>query len=56
MWKIITDDNIRHAWECEECHDIAIVTPDWYDGNGTPYCVECECNMSYEHTQVNCNE
>ena len=50
---IIPDANIDHHWECKvHPESVAIVSPDWYEDNGTPICEFCGDDMIYKHTKV----
>jgi hypothetical protein len=55
-WKKISDENIRHIWKttcpCYTKPDKAIISPDWYESNGTPICVECGEDMTYCYSQI----
>lgn len=51
-YKIIKDENINCAWKCPECPNIATVSPDWYEQNGTPCCDDCSEDMVYLHTMI----
>jgi len=53
MFKVVKDENVISYWECEDCHDKVGITPDWYEQNGTPVCVECDRDMLYGWTEVN---
>jgi len=56
-WVRVQDIDVRHIWtpsdrclrECEM--EPAIMSPDWYSGNGTPIC-DCGDDMEYSHTEV----
>ena len=56
-WKKIEDENVQHYWKCPnaECnlHNESIVTPDWYEDNGTPVCGDCGEDMKYVKTKIN---
>lgn len=52
MWKLVKEENVLSYWECEDCHDKVGITPDWYEQNGTPVCVECDRDMLYGYTEV----
>jgi len=52
MWKKIKDKNIQHYWECKDCHKKAVISPDWYENNGTPVCDSCDRDMKYAYTRV----
>jgi hypothetical protein len=53
-WRTVADKYVRHVWRCEEdcCEETAIVTPDWYQQNGTPMCALCDVDMVYVRTEV----
>lgn len=58
-WQEIPDNQVRHIWECGcpdndggQCLETAIVSPDWYEQNGTPVCPECEEDMVYVRTDI----
>lgn len=56
-WKKVSDRAVRHHWKCpdpmdEGCKEKAIISPDWYENNGTPICIECDCDMEYVKTEV----
>jgi formylmethanofuran dehydrogenase subunit E len=53
MWALVKDEDVLSYWECEDCHDKVGITPDWYEQNGTPVCVECDRDMLYGYTEVN---
>lgn len=55
-WVIIPDENVNNVWDCEECGDYAIVTPDQYQQVGTPVCADCDCDMTYSHTLIRSDE
>jgi hypothetical protein len=40
-------DKILNIWKCD-CGEEATVTPDWYECNGTPMCVECDDDMAFD--------
>lgn len=52
---IAKDEQIKHVWRtvCDgDCGgDDAVVTPDWYQVNGTPMC-PCGEDMEYSHTDI----
>jgi len=55
-WKKIDDNKVQHIWKCEEddCRMkgvTIIVSPDWYQENGTPLC-ECGEDCIYQHTEI----
>jgi len=54
--KKIEDKKVINVWVCPECKDTAEITPDWYQNNGTPMCVNdetgCDCDMEYSHTEI----
>ena len=55
-WKKIDDNKVQHIWKCEEEHCSmngikVIVSPDWYQENGTPLC-ECGEDCIYQHTEI----
>lgn len=51
-WETVPDDKVRHEWQCPECGACALVSPDWYDGTGTPVCTACDEDMGYLRTQM----
>lgn len=49
----VKDTQVKCVWESAcDCGETAIVTPDWYEDNGTPICPECGEDMTYSHTEV----
>ena len=52
MWALVKDEDVLSYWECEDCHEKAGITPDWYEQNGTPVCVECDRDMLYGWMEV----
>ena len=50
----IEDNEIVCVWYCECCDDVIEVNPDFYQDNGTPVCMECDEDMLYSHTEVDC--
>lgn len=56
---VIPDMYVEHIWESPEDHEgekeIAVVSPDWYENNGTP--ITCEgvdgVDMEYKETRIN---
>jgi len=56
-WKKIPDNAVRHIWkkcdfdDCGEGPEIAVVSPSWYEENGTPMC-GCGEDMEYSHTEI----
>ena len=55
-WTKIDDKEIRHVWKCtdEDCPEgnpESIISPEWYETNGTPVC-ECGLDMEYQRTEV----
>lgn len=49
----VRNDDVKCVWESKcDCNEIAIVTPDWYEDNGTPICPECGEDMTYSHTEI----
>ena len=53
MWKLVKDEDVLSCWQCEDCGGDVVITPDWYEQNGTPVCPECDRDMSYDYTEVN---
>ncbi len=51
-WKRISDEQLRHTWECPECERLAIVRPEFYQVNGTPVCDDCSEDMIYCWTEI----
>ena len=57
VWKRIPDNCVLHVWkkakddDCGEGPKMVTVSPDWYEGNGTPVCF-CGMDMVYSHTKV----
>ena len=51
-WKTIGDDKVRHIWRCAECKTEAQISPEWYAGNGTPVCCDCDIDMEYLRTDI----
>ncbi len=51
-WAKVADENVRHIWVCTDCKakTKAIITPNWYENNGTPVCSCCDRDMTYSHT------
>jgi len=61
MMKKVSDRKIVCVWYCydEDCmignnHETANVNPDWYQYHGTPVCLNCNKDMEYSHTEVDC--
>lgn len=55
MWHHLPDNDVRHIWHCEasqDCENVANVSPDWYNRNGTPVCENCDIDMVYVKTVV----
>ena len=52
--KIIEDHKVFMFWKCEDCDYVTEVLPTFYQDNGTPVCVECDRDMFYSHTEVDC--
>ena len=52
MRSVIKDDCIFHVWKCNECATKVEVTPDFYEENGTPVCVDCGNDMAYCRTEI----
>ena len=52
MRSVIKDDCIFHVWKCNECATKIEVTPDFYEENGTPVCVDCGNDMAYFRTEI----
>jgi transposase-like protein len=50
-WKVISDERVRHTWECPRCHAEVTVSPAYYAGSGTPVCTTCDVDMSYVKTE-----
>ena len=50
-WKTIDDNKIRHVWVSEYGEESAVVSPDWYEENGTPIDESGE-DMVYSHTEI----
>jgi len=55
-WVTTLDDNVRSIWRCEdeecECDKYdCIISPTFYQDNGTPLC-ECGQDMDYIETQI----
>ncbi len=53
MWTIVDDKNTRQNWECPDCGADTVVYPIEYEDIGTPVCVDCDCDMVYNYTEVN---
>lgn len=51
MWIKVEDDKVRHHWKSVDGVQIATVTPDWYEENGTPIDWEGE-DMKYSYTEI----
>ena len=60
-WRPIKDNIIIHRWRCVKYGEdttvcgIAEISPDWYQQNGTPVCVDCDRDMEYVETLLDCN-
>jgi hypothetical protein len=52
MRSVIKDDCIFHVWKCNECDTKVEVTPDFYEENGTPVCLDCSDDMTYCRTEI----
>lgn len=52
IWHEIPNNAVRHIWRCDECGAVSTNTPDWYELNGTPVCVECDIDMDYQRTET----
>ena len=50
-WKTIEDAKVRHIWKDVETGDEVIVSPDWYEDNGTPI-GESGDDMVYVRTEI----
>ena len=49
----ISTAKVRNHWKCAECkRQIAIVSPDWYEENGTPVCGKCGDDMKFSHVTI----
>jgi len=51
-WKTVRDSQVMVAWSCPDCGDIVKVTPDYFEGNGTPVCTVCDTDMDYKSVSV----
>ena len=57
VWKKIEDAKVQYVWKkakddtCSAGPDTVVVTPDWYEENGTPICW-CGMDMRYSHTEI----
>lgn len=53
-YKTVKDADVQCVWNCQDvkCDEVAIVSPDWYQDNGTPVCPECDTDMEYIRTKV----
>tara|TARA_R110001599_G_scaffold260894_1_gene461247 strand:+ start:171 stop:443 length:273 start_codon:yes stop_codon:yes gene_type:complete len=66
-WRPIKDEKILHRWRCvcdgrndpegikwnSSVHTVE-VSPDWYEDNGTPVCMNCSEDMQYIETLLDC--
>jgi len=50
--KVVSDSDVFHYWKCDDCENIEIVSPDWYQDNGTPVCENCDGDMTYNYTEI----
>ena len=53
-WKVVREESVLSYWKCEDCHDKVGIEPNWYEQNGTPVCCECDRDLLYSHTEVDC--
>lgn len=57
VWTKIPDNKVQHVWkkhpedDCAEDDCPIIVSPDWYEENGTPMC-SCGQDLVYSHTEI----
>ena len=57
VWKKIPDNCVQHVWKkakhafCGEGPKTVVVSPGWYEENGTPICF-CGEDMVYSHTEI----
>lgn len=57
VWTGIPDNRVQHVWtqaeddDCGEGEAFVMVSPDWYEQNGTPIC-NCGRDMVYHHTEI----
>ena len=57
VWKKIPDARVQHVWkkagddDCGEGPETVVVSPSWYEENGTPICF-CGEDMVYSHTEI----
>lgn len=52
-WVIIDDNKIRQCWQCPDCgYYIDNVDPTNFAESGTPVCPECDCDMTYNYTEI----
>ena len=47
------DSDVINIWTCCDCNETVEITPDFYQENGTPICIECDTDMNYSHTEIN---
>ncbi len=57
VWRKVEDKDVQHVWRCDQCRTTrrwikTIVSPSWYENNGTPVCYRCDGEMEYVHTEV----
>lgn len=50
-WFTIKDTAVRHIWKGDN-DEIAVISPDWYENNGTPIDPETGEDMKYSHTEI----
>jgi hypothetical protein len=66
-WRPLKDKFVLHRWKCvcdgrndpegikwDSSSYTVEVGPDWYEQNGTPTCVNCERDMEYIETLIDC--
>lgn len=52
MWKKIKDENVKMIWVCSECKNKFVISPTFYQNNGTPVCDECSEDCNYLYTEI----
>lgn len=48
----ILDSHVMMAWAHDECGSEALISPAFYEHNGTPVCPECGDDMQYRKTYI----
>jgi hypothetical protein len=52
MWIKIEDHQVRHEWDCPECHRKTTVCPSSYTYAQPPICAYCWIPMNYVQTEI----